>query len=162
MAKEARGFVRIFNFSSFMNRSYLNYDARIMSDVFDNMGYMCKTHSSLTAQRTKEVLKNIRDADVLKGVGCAIFVISGYGAQKRSQTFDLHLIHNTSEVTTNSANQTPKTLRLADPLNDMAYIPSNNNGLNCVPNGKGTSFNWCLCRTLADHAADQELGDLYR
>nr|XP_027220328.1 uncharacterized protein LOC113812617 [Penaeus vannamei] len=69
MDKEARGFVRFFNFSCFKDRSDLNlqqldYDARIMSDVFDKMGYMCETRSSLTAQQTKEVL-NIRNADVL-------------------------------------------------------------------------------------------------
>ncbi|ROT77459.1 Ankyrin repeat and protein kinase domain-containing protein 1 [Penaeus vannamei] len=79
MDKEARGFVRILNFSCFKDRSDLNlqqldYDACIMSDVFDKMGYMCKTHSSLTAQQTKEVMKNIRDGDELTDVGCAIFV----------------------------------------------------------------------------------------
>ncbi|XP_047486245.1 uncharacterized protein LOC125037225 isoform X2 [Penaeus chinensis] len=88
MDKEARGFVRIFNFSSFKDRSVLNlqqldYDALIMSDVFANMGYMYKTHASLTAQQTKEVLKNIRDADELTDVVCAIFVISGYSVNGR-------------------------------------------------------------------------------
>nr|XP_027211021.1 uncharacterized protein LOC113804364 [Penaeus vannamei] len=89
MDKEARGFVRIFNFSCFKDRSDLNlqqldYDACIMSDVFDKMGYMCKTHSSLTAQQTKEVMKNIRDGDELTDVGCAIFVICGYSVNGRS------------------------------------------------------------------------------
>nr|XP_027211012.1 uncharacterized protein LOC113804355 [Penaeus vannamei] len=89
MDKEARGFVRILNFSCFKDRSDLNlqqldYDACIMSDVFDKMGYMCKTHSSLTAQQTKEVMKNIRDGDELTDVGCAIFVICGYSVNGRS------------------------------------------------------------------------------
>ncbi|XP_063595365.1 caspase-10-like [Penaeus indicus] len=191
MDKEARGFVRIFNFSSFEDRSDLNlqqldYDARIMSDVFDNMGYMCKTHSSLTAQQTKEVLKNIRDADELTGVGCAIFVISGYSVNGRKvltsdmKSVDIDYILNLfkdsqcpqlknkpklfifnlyklSEVITTSSSEPLKVKRLADPLNDMVCIYSNSIGLNCIPNGKGTAFNWCLCRTLAEHAADQEL-----
>ncbi|XP_069998608.1 uncharacterized protein [Penaeus vannamei] len=196
MDKKARGFVRIFNFSCFKDRSDLNlqqldYDARTMSDVFDKMGYMCKTHSSLTAQQTKEVMKNIRDGDELKDVGCAIFVISGYGVNGRKiLTTDMKFVdtdyilnlfkdsecpqlknkpklfifnlYNTSEVPTNSGNQTPKVVRLTDPLKDMACIYSNSIGLNCVPNGKGTSFSWSLCRALADHSAEQELGDLYR
>ncbi|XP_063595356.1 caspase-2-like [Penaeus indicus] len=196
MDKEARGFVRIFNFSSFEDRSDLNlqqldYDARIMSDVFDNMGYMCKTHSSLTAQQTKEVLKSIRDADELTDVGCAIFVISGYSVNGRKvltsdmKSVDIDYILNLfkdsecpqlknkaklfifnlyklNEVITTSSSETLKVMRVADPLNDMACIYSSNIGFNCIPNGKGTAFNWCLCRTLADYAADQELCDFYR
>ncbi|XP_063595367.1 uncharacterized protein LOC134772329 [Penaeus indicus] len=196
MDKEARGFVRIFNFSSFKDRSDLNlqqldYDARIMSDVFDNMGYKCKTHSSLTAQQTKEVLKDIRDADELTGVGCAIFVISGYSVNGRKiltpdmKSLDIDYIlnlfkdsecpqlkdkpklfifnlYNLSEVNTTSSTEPIKVMRLTDPLNDIACIYSNNIGLNCIPNGKGTAFNWYLCRTLAEHAADQELCEFYR
>ncbi|XP_047485940.1 uncharacterized protein LOC125037023 [Penaeus chinensis] len=196
MDKEARGFVRIFNFSSFKDRSVLklqqlDYDALIMSDVFDNMGYKCKTHASLTAQQTKEVLKNIRDADELTDVGCAIFVISGYSVNGRKvltsdmKSVDIDYIlnlfkdsecprlkdkpklfifnlYNLSEGITTSCSETLKVKRLTDPLNDMACIYSNNIGLNCIPNGKGTAFNWCLCRTLAEHAADQELCDFYR
>nr|XP_027220351.1 uncharacterized protein LOC113812633 [Penaeus vannamei] len=195
MDKEARGFVRILNFSCFKDRSDLNlqqldYDARIMSDVFDKMGYMCETHSSLTAQQTKEVL-NIRNADVLTDVGCAIFVISGYGVNggkiltSDMQCVDTDYILNlfkdsecpqlknkpklfifnlfkTSEAITSSRSESPKVVRLADPLKDMACIYSNSIGLDCVPNGKGTSFSWSLCRALADHSAEQELGDLYR
>ncbi|ROT77462.1 caspase [Penaeus vannamei] len=195
MDKEARGFVRILNFSCFKDRSDLNlqqldYDACIMSDVFDKMGYMCKTHSSLTAQQTKEVLKNIRDGDELTDVGCAIFVISGYGVNGRKiltsdmQCVDTDYILNLfkdsecpqlrnkpklfifnlfkSEAITSSRSESPKVVRLADPLKDMACIYSNSIGLDCVPNGKGTSFSWSLCRALADHSAEQELGDLYR
>ncbi|XP_047485939.1 uncharacterized protein LOC125037022 [Penaeus chinensis] len=196
MNKEARGFVRIFNFSSFEDRSDLNlqqldYDARIMSDVFENMGYMCKTHASLTAQQTKEVLKNIRDADELTDVGCAIFVISGYSVNDRKvltsdmKSVDIDYIlnlfkdsecpqlknkpklfifnlYNLSEVITTSSSKPLKMVRLTDPLNDMACIYSNSIGLTCIPNGKATAFNWCLCRTLAEHAADQELFDFYR
>nr|XP_027214503.1 uncharacterized protein LOC113807440 isoform X1 [Penaeus vannamei] len=196
MDKEARGFVRIFNFSCFKDRSDLNFqeldcDASIMSDVFDKMGYMCETHSSLTAQQTKDVMKNIRDGDELTDVGCAIFVIYGYSVNGRSvltsdmkcvdidymlnafkdsecpqlknkPKFFIFNLYNTSEVPTNSGNQTPKVVRLTDPLNDMVCIYSNSIGVNCVPDGEGTSFNWCLCRTLAHRAAVQEFGALYR
>jgi len=196
MDKEARGFVRIFNFSCFKDRSDLNlqqldYDARIMSDVFDKMGYMCKTHSSLTAQQTKEVLKNIRDADELTDVGCAIFVICGYSVNGRSVlTSDMKCVDidymlnafkdsecpqlknkpklfifnlfNMNEVIETSSSESPKVMRLTDPLNDMACLYSNSIGVNCVPNGKGTSFSWSLCRTLAEHGAEHELCDFYR
>ncbi|XP_037793221.1 caspase-10-like [Penaeus monodon] len=196
MDKNARGFVRIFNFSSFKDRSDLNlqqldYDARIMSDVFGKMGYVCETHSSPTAQQTKEVLKNIRDADELTDVGCAIFVISGYSINDRKiltsdmKSVDIDYIlnffkdsdcpqltnkpklfifnlYNLSEVITTSSSETLKVKRLTDPLSDMVCIYSNSIGLNCIPNGKGTAFNWCLCRTLAEHAPSQELCDFYR
>ncbi|ROT75111.1 caspase [Penaeus vannamei] len=195
MDKEARGFVRILNFSCFKDRSDLNlqqldYDACIMSDVFDKMGYMCKTHSSLTVQQTKEVLKNIRDGDELTDVGCAIFVISGYGVNGRKiLTTDMKFVDTDyilnlfkdsecpqlknkpklfifnlfkSEAITSSRSESPKVVRLADLSKDMACIYSNSIGLDCVPNGKGTSFSWSLCRALADHSAEQELGDLYR
>ncbi|XP_063595368.1 caspase Dronc-like [Penaeus indicus] len=185
-----------YNLNSFEDRSDLNlqqldYDARIMSDVFDNMGYKCKTHSSLTAQQTKEVLKDIRDADDLTGVGCAIYVISGYSVNGRKvltsdmKSIDIDYIlnlfkdsecpqlkdkpklfifnlYNLSEVITTSSTEPIKVMRLTDPLNDIACIYSNNIGFNCIPNGKGTAFNWYLCRTLAEHAADQELCEFYR
>nr|XP_027214508.1 caspase-2-like [Penaeus vannamei] len=196
MDKEARGFVRILNFSCFKDRSDLNlqqldYDACIMSDVFDKMGYMCKTHSSLTAQQTKEVMKNIRDGDELTDVGCAIFVICGYSVNGRSVlTSDMKCVDidymlnafkdsecpqlknkpklfifnlfNMNEVIETSSSESPKVMRLTDPLNDMACLYSNSIGVNCVPNGKGTSFSWSLCRTLAEHAAEHELCDFYR
>ncbi|XP_042857721.1 uncharacterized protein LOC122244006 [Penaeus japonicus] len=193
--KEVRGCVRIFNFGSFKKRSDLNlqqldYDARIMENVFENMGYTCDIHSSLTAQQTKEVLNEFGDADVSKNVGCAIFVISGYSTNGRNVlTSDLKYVdidyilnffkdsecpqlknkaklfifnlYNTREINKSPAAENPS-LRLTDPLNDIACIYSNNVDLNCIPNGRGTSFNWALCRTLADHAGDKELGDLYR
>jgi len=196
MDKEARGFVRILNFSCFKDRSDLNlqqldYDACIMSDVFDKMGYMCKTHSSLTAQQTKEVMKNIRDGDELTDVGCAIFVICGYSVNGRSVlTSDMKCVDidymlnafkdsecpqlknkpklfifnlfNMNDVIETSSSESPKVMRLTDPLNDMACLYSNSIGVNCVPNGKGTSFSWSLCRTLAEHGAEHELCDFYR
>ncbi|XP_042885069.1 uncharacterized protein LOC122261470 [Penaeus japonicus] len=193
--REARGFVGIFNFSSFKKRSDLNlqqldYDARIMANVFDDMGYRCETHSSLTAQQTKEAFKSIRDGEVLKDVGCAVFAISGYGANGKVLTSDMKCVdidyilnffkdsecpqlknkpklfifnlYNMNQVDMTLASETPKKMRLSEPLSNMACVYSNSIGFNCIPNGRGTSFNWALCRTLADHAGDKELGDLYR
>ncbi|XP_042885067.1 uncharacterized protein LOC122261469 [Penaeus japonicus] len=193
--KEARGFVGIFNFSSFKKRSDLNlqqldYDARIMANVFDDMGYRCETHSSLTAQQTKEAFKSIRDGEVLKDVGCAVFSISGYGANGKVLTSDMKCVdidyilnffkdsecpqlknkpklfifnlYNMNQVDMTLASETPKKMRLSEPLSNIACVYSSSIGFNCIPNGRGTSFNWALCRTLADHAGDKELGDLYR
>ncbi|ROT77464.1 caspase [Penaeus vannamei] len=166
MDKEARGFVRIFNFSCFKDRSDLNlqqldYDACIMSDVFDKMGYMCKTHSSLTAQQTKEVMKNIRDGDELTDVGCAIFVICGYSVNGRSVlTSDMKcvdidymlnafkdsecpqlknkpklfiFVNNMMKLRTSKKSKSDEVDRS---LNDMACLYSNSIGVNCVPMGR--------------------------
>lgn len=165
-------------------------DAYSLANVFRKMGYTGQCHSSLTADQTIEVLTSVRDMSVLDQAGCAIFVISSHGSgEEEFLTSDMEQL--TTDFICNLfkdsecpllkgkpklfifdfccgryESQTPSAVsktRVTEPLKDTVCLYSSNGDFTSYSYTKdGTPFVRSLCRTLAQHAHDKELGDLYR
>lgn len=83
---DSKGYVCILNYGSFKDRPDLDLeasqnDSQNLANVFGQMGYTRDVHTSLTAEKTKEVLTKVRDMEMLNDFGCSIFIISSHGSQ---------------------------------------------------------------------------------
>lgn len=199
MDTDPLGYVCILNYSSFQDRPDLELqgsqpDAHNLANVFGKMGYTGHSYSSLTAERTRHVLKSVRDMDVLDQVSCAIFIISSHGSgpeafltsdMKHLTTewlchlfkdsecprlkdkpklfiFDLCYGYYEAQTTSQQINRA-RLARVTEVPRDMMCLYSSGGDFTSYSFTKdGTPFTRALCRTLAQHAHDKELGDLYR
>ncbi|KAG7167637.1 uncharacterized protein LOC121868113 [Homarus americanus] len=197
MDTDPRGYVCVLNYSSFKDRPDLalegsHSDVTNLTNVFSKMGYTGHAYTSLSAEKTKQVLTKVRDMEVLDHVGCAVFIISSHGiGNEKFLTGDMKLLttewvcdlFKDSECTRlknkpklfifdfccgfyqNKSHQVSigKCRRVEEPLQDTMCLYSNGGDIMSYSiNKEGTPFITALCRTLAHHAHHMEFGDLYR